>query len=207
MFKKMLFGMAAVGLLAVGLTRAEEKEKKKTIDDEGFIKAWVVLAPIPFAEGENHTDGVEKDKLKDEAKLEPKAGDKVKVGEKELEWKAHTAEGHFIDFNKILGETKENSVGYAVAYIMADDEKKDVTLKIGSDDGCKVFLNGAIVGKSSEERALDKDQNSFEKLTLKKGKNVLVFKVVNAGIDWSACARFTDAEGKPVKGLSTEEKK
>jgi hypothetical protein len=206
MLKHVLFGLVAVGLLAVGFTRAAD-EKKKTIDDEGFIKAWLILAPIPFADGESHDDGVEKEKIKDEAKLEPKDGDKVKVGDKELTWKAHMAEDHIVDFNKFVGETKENSVAYAVAYIVADDDKKDVTLKIGSDDGCKLYLNGKEVGKVVEERALDKDQNSFDKLTLKKGRNVLVFKVVNAGIDWSGCARFVDSDGKPVKGLSTEEKK
>ena len=208
MLKHVLFGLVAVGLVMVGFGRAaDEKEAKKPIDEEGFIKSWLILAPIPFAEGQNHGDAVEKEKIKDEAKLEPKDGDKVKVGDKELTWKAHMAETHLIDFNKILGETKTQSVGYAVAYIVADGEKKDVVLKIGSDDGCKLFLNGKEVGKVVEERAADKDQNSFDKLTLKKGRNVLVFKIVNAEIDWSGCARFTDAEGKPVKGLTTEEKK
>jgi hypothetical protein len=205
MLKRILFGLIAVGLVFVGFTQADEK--KKTIDEEGFIKAWVVLLPIPLGEGVSSGDGVDKEQVKDEAKLEPKAGDKLKVGDKELEWKAYMAEDHLIDFNKHLGETKTQAVGYAVAYILADDEKKDVTLKIGSDDGCKLYLNGKEVGKSTEDRATDKDQNSFDKLTLKKGKNVLVFKIVNAEIDWSGCARFTDGEGKPIKGLTTEGKK
>ena len=205
MLKHVLFGLVAVGLALIGLVQAGEK--KKTIDDEGFIKAWVLLAPLPLGEGVSSADGVDKQQLKEEAKLEPKAGDKVKVGEKELEWKAYLAEEHLIDFNKFLGETKTQSVGYAVAYIVADDDKKDVVLKIGSDDGCKLYLNGKEVGKTTEDRAIDKDQNSFDKLTLKKGRNVLVFKIVNAEIDWSGCARFVDGDGKPVKGLSTEEKK
>jgi hypothetical protein len=35
-------------------------------------------------------------------------------------------------------------------------------------------------------------------LTLPKGINVVVFKVVNEKVDWSGCLRFTDKDGKPV---------
>jgi hypothetical protein len=34
-----------------------------------------------------------------------------------------------------------------------------------------------------------------------------VFKVINEGIDWSGCARFTNKEGKPLKGLKVELRK
>jgi hypothetical protein len=44
-------------------------------------------------------------------------------------------------------------------------------------------------------------------LTLKKGSNTIVFKVINEGGDWSGCARFTDKDGKPIKGLKVEFKK
>jgi hypothetical protein len=38
-------------------------------------------------------------------------------------------------------------------------------------------------------------------VTLQKGQNVLVFKVVNEKVDWSGCARFTDKDGQVIKGL------
>ena len=204
--------LAAVGLLAtVTVTVADDDKKaepvkaeKKSIDDDGFIKVWLLLGPIALPEGESQADAVDKEKVKDEAKLAPKDGDKVTVGKTELVWKKQEAEDYFFDLNKHSGDTKEESAGYAVAYITAADDIKDVTLKIGSDDGCKVWLNGKEVGKVTDDRALDKDQNSFDKLTLKKGENVLVMKVCNGIADWTGCARFVDKDGKPIKGLTAE---
>ena len=204
---KRVFGwLLAAGLLAaVPFVRAADE--KKTIDDEGFIKEWLLLCPIPLADGESQADAVGKEKVKDEAKLEPKDGDKVKVGDKELTWKKQTADEHYFDFNKAAGEVKEQAAGYAVTYITAADEVKGVTLKVGSDDGFKIWLNGKEVGTGTEDRPLDKDQNTFDGLTLKKGSNVVVFKVCNGIADWTGCARFVDKDGKPVKGLKVELKK
>jgi len=211
MLRNALFGLLAVALIGLVSIRAEDKAEpkkdEKAIDEDGFIKVWLLLAPIALDEGESQADAVDKEKVKDEAKLEPKAGDKTKAGDKELEWKKFTAEEHFFDFNKLLDEVKEQASGYAVTYIVADEEKKDVTLKIGSDDGYKIWLNAKEVGKGTEDRALEKDQDSFEKLTLKKGTNVLVFKVNNGIYEWTGCARFVDKDDKAIKGLSIELKK
>jgi hypothetical protein len=205
MSKRFFAAGLMTGLIAaIPLVRADEKTK---IDGEGFIKEWLLLAAIPLADGESQADSLDKEKIKDEAKLEPKAGDKVKVGDKELTWKSQTAEDYFFDFNKLLGEVKEQAVGYAVTYITAEAETADVTLKIGSDDGARIWLNGKEVGKVPDDRALEKDQNSYDKLTLKKGTNVLVMKVGNGIADWTGCARFVDKDGKPVKGLKVELKK
>lgn len=207
----------AVGLTLAGVQaddkkddvkKADDKKAEAAFTDDGHIKMWLLLAPIPLADGEDQGDAVDKTQVKDEAKLAPKAGDKVKVGKDELTWKAQTAEDYFFDFNKSVGEVKEQAVGYAVTYITADAEMKDLDLEIGSDDGFKIWLNGKEIGKGTEGRALDKDQNKFEKLTLKKGENVLVFKVTNGIADWSGCARFVDKDDKPVtKGLKIELKK
>jgi hypothetical protein len=188
---------------AVAFGRADDA---KSIDDEGFIKEWLLLAPISLG-GEDAGAAVDKQQVKDEAKLEPKDGDKSTVGTAELAWKKYSAKEHYFDFNDFLGKETEQSVGYAVTYVVSEADAKDVVLRIGSDDQSKVYLNGKEVGKVTEARALDKDQNSFEGLALKKGSNTLVFKVINEGGDWSGCARFTDKDGKPIKGLKVEFKK
>ena len=69
-----------------------------------------------------------------------------------------------------------------------------------SDDQAVVYLNGKEVIRNATARALEKDQDSAP-VTLTKGVNVLVIKVVNEKIDWSGCARFTDKDNAPVKGL------
>jgi hypothetical protein len=178
----------------------------KSLDDEGFVKEWLLLAPIPLA-GEEASAAVDKQQVKEEATLEPKEGDKVDVGGAGLVWKKYRAKEHFFDFNDFLGKETEQSVGYAVTYIVSDAEINDAVLKIGSDDQSKIYLNGKEIGKVTEARGLEKDQNSYDGLTLKKGTNTLVFKVINEGVDWSGCARFTDKDGKPLKGLKAQLKK
>jgi hypothetical protein len=170
------------------------------VNDEGFITAWLLLAPIPFEENQSGADALGKQQVKDEAKLQPRAGDKVKVAGKELVWTEYKAKEHFFDFNDSLGGTKEDSIGYAVCYIHAPGELKNVRLQIGSDDQALVYLNGKEVIKNDTARALEKDQDSAE-VTLKKGVNVVVFKVVNEKEDWSGCARFTDKDNQVIKGL------
>lgn len=200
------FGLPAVLALGyfISLSRADDA---KSLDGDGFIKEWLLLAPIPLANGEEASSAVDKQQVKDEANLEPKAGDKVEVGGTGLVWKKYTAKEHFFDFNDSLGKETEQSVGYAVTYVVCPAEIKDAVLKIGSDDQSKVYLNGKELGKVIEARGLEKDQNSYDGLTLKKGSNTIVFKVINEGVDWSGCARFTDKDGKPLKGLKVELKK
>ena len=170
------------------------------VNDEGFITAWLLLAPIPFEENQSGADALAKQQVKDEAKLQPRTGDKVKVAGKDLVWKEYKAKEHFFDFNDFLGGQTEDCVGYAVCYLHAPGELKNVKLQIGSDDQGLVYLNGKEVIKNATARALEKDQDSAE-VALKKGVNVLVFKVINEKIEWSGCARFTDKDNQVIKGL------
>jgi hypothetical protein len=60
------------------------------------------------------------------------------------------------DINETLGEPKENVAGYAVCYLLSDDEQKDVTLLMGSNDQGKIYLNGTEVVKFESGRGIDK---------------------------------------------------
>ena len=190
-----ILAWAGIVLLVAGFARADEAFKP---DEEGFIRNWLVLAPLPFGQAENGSDTLGKQQLPDEAKLQPKEGDKVKSGDKELAWKPFKSDSHLLDFNAFLGQQTEDSVGYAVCYLVADRDIPDLTMKTGSDDQAKVYLNGKEVFKNEEARPTEKDQDCTPNLALKKGVNVIVFKVVNEKMDWSGCLRFTDKDGKPV---------
>jgi hypothetical protein len=79
---------------------------------------------------------------------------------------------------------------------------KDLHLKIGSDDQAKVYINGKEVLKNETARPIDKDQDTAGDVTLDKGTNTIVFKVVNEKIDWAGCLRFTDKNDTQVKNLT-----
>ncbi len=176
------------------------------IDGEGYVSSWLVLAPIPFEQGQEGPDALDQEQIKDEANLKPKAGDKVEAGGKGLEWKVCGGKGQVLDFNEFLGDETESSVGYAVAYLIADSDLADLTLRLGSDDQVKVYLNGKMIHVNDEGRAFEKDEDRVSALSLKKGRNVLVMKVVNEEEDWLTSARFFDKDDKPVAGLKATTK-
>ena len=167
-------------------------------DNEGFIHNWLVLAPIAVQEDSGATE-IDKDFLGGEAATKPKPGEKVNVNGKILSWTPHQTGDIFIDFRKAFGaERGEDVAGYAVAYVTADADM-NVKLSIGSNDQCKVWLNGKQVIKFSETRTFDKDTDSAD-VTLVKGQNVLVFKVINEKNNWQGAARFLK-DGAGVKNL------
>ena len=91
-----------VGLLAAAVAslvipiRAQETFAP---DAEGFIRNWLVLAPLPS--GQSGADGIAYDYLGGEAAIKPKADDKVSNGGVTLTWKAHRTPAYFIDFREI----------------------------------------------------------------------------------------------------------
>ena len=168
-------------------------------DGDGFIRDWLVLAPIPI-EGDSGAGEIERDMIGGEASLAPKAGDTVTIGPgQEVAWRVHRTSDFFIDFLESFGQSRgEYVAAYAVAYIVADDEMP-VTLALSTNDQGKAWLNGKPVFTLRETRVLEKDSDKIE-VSLRKGQNVLVLKVVNEVNNWQACARFLKG-GTPVTGL------
>lgn len=168
-------------------------------DAQGFIRNWLVLAPIAVQEDSGASE-IDRDFLKGEATIMPKAGDKATVGGKELTWRAHQASDFFIDFLQAFGKERgEDAAAYAVAYVIAGEEMT-VKLFTGSNDQSKAWVNGKQITRFTETRTLEKDTESGE-VTLAKGQNVLVFKVINEKNNWQGCARFMK-DGAPVKNIT-----
>lgn len=165
-------------------------------DDDGFIRHWLVLAPIPLESGQSGAEAVTKAGLKDEGKITPKEGETVAIQGGKCTWKKYVAQDNYLDFNEFLGQESEDCVAYAVSYLWSDAAVPNLKLKMGSDDQAKVYLNGVELLMCEQPRALTKDQDTAENVTLHKGRNVLVFKVVNGKLDFSGSIRFMDGAGK-----------
>ena len=195
---KAILRVLLAGLVVAGAALAAEEFKT---DEEGFIRDWLVLAPIPPEAENNGAEELDKQQLKDEGKLQPKAGDKATANKKELTWKKIKTKDYYFDFAVILGQVTEQSIGYAVAYLVADEEMKGLTLQMGSNDQGKVYLNGKELVKFTETRTVDKDQDQAQNVTLNKGVNTLVFKVINEMNNWQGCIRFTDKAKAAVKSI------
>ena len=198
---RLLFRLGFIALLSTVL-RASAADAPLKPDQNGFIRDWLLLAPIQLAGENTGAEDIDKPQVPNEAAFKPKAGDAVKVGAKELKWRAVKAKDYFFDVNELVGGMHENVTAYAVAYVVAAKEVTGAELRMGSNDQGKVWLNGKEVLKFAETRTLDPDTDKASGLTLKAGVNVVVFKVINENNNWQGCVRFTDAAGKPLAGLT-----
>jgi len=62
-----------------------------------------------------------------------------------------------------------------------------------SSPGAKeVYLNGKPIHSNDEGRPFEKDEDSVPGLSLRRGLNVLVVKLINEEEDWAVSARFVD---------------
>ena len=183
----------------VGVERRVAADALKP-DAEGYIRHWVMLAPIALPEGTTCSEAILKEQIKDEAALQPKAGDKVKVGGKELTWQNITASTNYFDFNAILKTINDRAAGYMVTYIECETEKPDVIMAVASNDQGRIYFNGVDIYAFSEPRPLMLDADKG-KVTLKKGLNVVVFKIINEQNNWQGAMRLLDKAGAPLKDL------
>jgi hypothetical protein len=200
--KTKLFAAAGVllfNLLAAGPAAGAEAASP---DKEGFIRDWLLLSPIQLAADTDGAVAIDQSQIPDEGALKPKAGDKATVAGKEHTWRKVKATDYYLDLNSLATTDTEKAVAYAVCYIHSESERKELQLKMGSNDQGKVYLNGRMMLKATEPRSLDQDSDVARNVTLNKGVNVVVFKIFNeGGSDWQGCLRFTDAKGKAVTDL------
>jgi hypothetical protein len=191
--RALLILLAACALVVP--TRAQDTFKT---DEEGFIRNWLVLAPIAIT-GQSGADEIHHDFLNGEAAIKPKAGDEVTVGDRKLTWKSHQTFDYTVDFRQSFDPMGgEYVAGYAVAYVIAD-APMNVTLALGTNDQGKAWLNGKEVFLFEEARVIDKDSDRVP-VSLVAGQNVLVLKVVNEVNSWQGCARFL-LDMKPITNL------
>ena len=190
----------AVSLLLISNTQGAESLKP---DSQGYIRNWLMLAPIVFPEGRAGTDLIYDDQIKNEAGLQPRAGDKITITGKELTWTAITASTNFFDFNATLKSVHDRAMGYMVTYIECDEEMPGVIMAVGSNDEGRLYFNGVDIYLFAEPRTLELDADKG-RVTLKKGLNIIVFKIFNEQGNWQGAMRFLDKSGTPLTNLKVK---
>lgn len=172
-------------------------------DAEGYLRHWVMLAPVALRDGETCAEALLKEQIKDEAALRPKAGDNVRIGGKDLVWRNITASTNYFDFNEVLKSMNDHAAGYMVTYIECEKETPDVILAVASNDQGRIYFNGVDIYAFTEARPLMLDADKG-RITLKKGVNVVVFKVTNEQNSWQGALRLLDKTGAPLKDLKVK---
>jgi len=93
----------------------------------------------------------------------------------------------------------DNVATYAATYVYSP-ETKTVLMKYGSDDGVKIWLNGQLVAANNVDRGVTLDSD-VTNVTLNKGWNRVLVKVINGAGGHGFALRFTDASSAPITNL------
>jgi len=174
---------------------------------DGFIQRWMLLEPIPvngLTRGE--VQGmVKKEYFPDQFTVIPHDGDKETVGNATLTWHAVDTKLYNVNlyhFAFSLNKPTSNILVWTVTIVNSPVEMHDVRLAIGSNAASVWWVNGEEVVGIYNDRQTVIDDGVSKRITLKKGPNVVRAAVVNGGGATDFCARFLDANDKPIKGLT-----
>jgi uncharacterized membrane protein YkvA (DUF1232 family) len=211
MTARICLALGIAALMSAQTASALRAEDAKKVDDEGFIRNWLVLGPISVdGKVQDHTEDackefLDKEYFSGQKDAKPKADDKASVAGSDMTWKAVDSDDAILDTNKVAsdqGKETDNTVYLGVAYIVVPNDLPDVRLAIGSDDDSLWRVNGKEVIRVYAARAAEQDTDRSDALTLKQGVNVVTFTLINGNGPSGACARFLDKDDKPVKGLT-----
>jgi hypothetical protein len=189
------------------LTRTASTKKAPNAD--GFMQHWLILEPI----GANGlTDSAVQTAVKrkyfpNQFTVIPHDGDKVTVNSRELTWHAVDTNEYNVNlyyFAHGLGKQTSNVLFWAVTIVNCPQEMPGVRLSIGSNAASVWWVNGKELIGIYGDRQTVIDDGVSKRLTLKKGPNVVRCAIVNGGGATDFCARFLDADDKPLKRFTVK---
>jgi len=201
-----VWAIAAIAQVApVTLTTPSSAEKPP--DASGFLQRWLILEPIP---ANGLTDAVvqatvKKEYFPNQFTVVPHDGDKVTVGGTELVWHAVDTKNYNVNlyhFSYGLKKKTSDVLFWAVTVINSPREMRDVRLAIGSNAASVWWVNGKEVAAVYGDRQTVIDDAVSKRITLQKGRNIVRGAIVNGGGATDFCARFLDADDKPLRGIT-----
>lgn len=113
-------------------------------------------------------------------------------------WRTVRVDRRRLDLAAALGGVPDR-VAYVAVYVRSPEEQ-DAQVRLGSDDSCKLWHDGKLLLSEPALRAAAPDQNTVS-VHLRRGLNLFVMKVVDAGGGWEAIFRVCDASGEPLPGV------
>ena len=180
---------------------------QENLNPQGFLQHWLILEPISVM---GLTDSavqaaVKREYFPNQFTLIPRDGDKVTIDDSESTWHAVNTDDYNVNlyyFAHDLGKPTSNVLFWAVTIVDCPQEMAGARLAIGSNAASVWWVNGQEVIGIYNDRQTVIDDGVSKRLTLKQGLNVVRCAVINSPGVSDICARFLDAEHKPVKGFT-----
>lgn len=179
-------------------------------DAQGFIPRWLILEPIAI--GNQQTENASKAAVQtnyfpNQLTIVPKDGDKVTVGGTNLTWHAVETANYNVNlyyFAEAHNKSSGGALFWGVTVVNCPQEIPNVRLAIGSNASSVWWVNGTEVAGIYGDIQTVIDDGVSRPLTLKKGDNIIRCAVINGSGASDFCARFLDADGKPLRAFTVK---
>lgn len=178
------------------------------LDEEGFITDWLVVGPFPNPGERPDNEGFHVDYLKKyggEANYVPGSGVEItKDDGSKVKWAQYRSTySSRIDFFSVehlqLSYMQEDVLVYAACRLECENDM-DVEIRVGSDDGYKLWLDHKLIGQQHVYRAAFQDQESYP-VRLSKGKHLILIKVDQDYGSFEFLLRVVIPDGKKAAGI------
>jgi hypothetical protein len=188
-------------------SRTRPASPAKRTNADGFIQRWLLLEPVRVPGQLTQSAvraAIEKDFQAPSAAL-PHDGEKLTAGDSDLTWHAvdtTTYNVNLYHFAYALKKPTSNVLFRAVTVVNAPREMTGVRLAIGSNAASVWWVNGTEATALYNDRQTVIDDGVSKRLTLNAGPNIIRAAIVNAGGATDFCARFLDANDRPITTLT-----
>ena len=165
-------------------------------DDQGFIRRWRLMEPIAVDVRSNvvFTNSWLRDKFAEEL---------AQLSKQKAKWYTLDSENYNVKlfrFAEKYGKQTYGSFFWCETVIDCPADIENVRLACGSNGASMWWLNDEEVLLLEGDRRMVEDDGMSQRLTLKKGRNVLRAAVINGPGLSDMCVRFLDENGNPVTG-------
>ena len=184
-----------------------------TPDRDGFIRRWLLLEPIAKP---NRTNSVFTGTYVRQALTTayfpgqftrlPRTGETVHAGGTALRWHAVDAtdfDVKLFNFAQALGKPTYGVIFWAVTVVDSPREIRNARMAVGSNSASMWWLNGQEAVGLYNDRRMVMDDVLSDRLTLRKGRNLIRGAVINGPGLSDFCVRFLDEDGRPIRDLKT----
>ncbi|HEU4602275.1 MAG TPA: hypothetical protein VFS24_09915 [Steroidobacteraceae bacterium] len=188
-------------------TLTQPKGASENVDARGFIHRWLVLEPLSVPGRLTQSaveEAIQSAQLPNSGDSLPHDGESVTLANTSLTW--HALETLHYNLNLYhfawsLSKPTSNVLFWITTTVDSPQQMQDVRLAIGSNAASRWWLNGEPVIALSDDRQTVIDDGVSKRVTLHKGRNVIRAAIINGGGATDFCARFLDANDKPITNL------
>ncbi|UCC23022.1 MAG: hypothetical protein JSW23_02835 [Planctomycetota bacterium] len=178
------------------------------LDEEGFITNWLIIGPFPNPGDRPDNKGFNIDYLQNyggEAKHVPFSGMQIEKSDgTTVAWAPYEASySSRIDLCSVdhlgLDYEQEDVLVYAACWLKCE---KDMSgqIRVGSDDGYKLWLDHKLIGAEHVYRAAYRDQESYP-VNLSEGMHFLLIKVDQDYGTFEFMLRVVTPDGSRAPGI------